>query len=381
MGRHESKHGTKTCPIGISLEKTEDRRPKTEVPFSASLKSVSRLRSSVFSNFTNMRILVTGADGMLGSNLVRELLNRGHQIKAFLLPKSPAKTIAGLDLEITYGNILEAQQLIDAAAGCDAIIHTAANTNIWPNRSEMVRKVNVDGTRNVIDAALHNKVKKMIYVGTANSFGFGSKADPGNENRPYQSAKYGLDYMDSKYEAQNIILDAVKNKSLQASIINPTFMWGPYDSKPGAGAMILAIYNRKVPAFASGGRNYIYVKDVVIAIANALTKGKNGECYIAGNHNMDYKEAFTRIASVVNVKPPALSLPGFVTKAYGWVGSAMGNITGKAPTVSYPMAQISSDHHYFSAAKAVRELGMPQTDIEVAIDECFQWLKENGYCN
>ncbi len=316
---------------------------------------------------------------MLGSNLVRELIQRDHQVRAFLLPNSPAKTLDGLDIEITYGNILDAQQLTEASVNCDAIIHTAANTNIWPNRSEIVRRVNVDGTRNVIEASLQNDIKKLVYVGTANSFGFGSKADPGNENKPYQSTKYGLDYMDSKYEAQQIILTAVKNNGLPASIINPTFMWGPYDSKPGAGAMILAIYNRKVPAFAPGGRNYIYVKDVVVAIANALTKGKNGECYIAGHHNMNYKEAFTKIASVVNVKPPAISIPGFVTKAYGWMGSTISNITGKAPIVSYSMAQISCDNHYFSAAKAVKELDMPQTDIEVAIKECFLWLKENGY--
>ncbi len=327
-----------------------------------------------------MRILVTGADGMLGSNLTRELLDRGHQVRAFLLPNSPAKTLAGLDIEITYGNILKQQQLIDAAKNCEAIIHTAANTSIWPNRSEIVCKVNIDGTRNVIEAALQNKVKRMIYVGTANSFGFGSKANPGNEKNSYQSAKYGLDYMDSKYKAQQIILDAVQKKDLPALIVNPTFMWGPYDSKPGAGAMILAIYNRKVPAFAPGGRNYIYVKDVVTAIANALTKGNTGECYIAGNQNMDYKEAFTKIASVVGVKPPAVSIPGFVTKTYGWIGSTLSKVTGKAPTVSYPMAQISCDNHYFSGAKAVRELDMPQTDIEVAIEECFNWLKENKYC-
>ncbi|MFT4664100.1 MAG: dihydroflavonol-4-reductase [Polaribacter sp.] len=327
-----------------------------------------------------MKILVTGADGMLGSNLVRELLNRGHKICAFLLPDSEAPTLQGLDIEFTYGNILDLNQLTFAAKGCDAVIHTAANTNIWPNRSEIVRKVNVDGTRNVVNAALAAKVKRMIYVGTANSFGFGSKESPGTEERPYKSAKYGLDYMDSKREAQELVLDAVKTKGLPAVIVNPTFMWGPYDSKPGAGAMILAIYQGKVPASAPGGRNYIYVKDVVIAIANALDKGTAGNCYIAGNENLNYTEAFNKIAKVVGVKPPTIRIPGFITKAYGRAMTSISAVTGKAPVVSYAMAQISCDDHYFSADKAIKELGMPQTDIEVAIKECFDWLKENGYC-
>lgn len=327
-----------------------------------------------------MKILVTGADGMLGSNLVRELLERGNQVCAFLLPESKAPTLQGLDIEFTYGNILDVDQLIFAAKGCDAIIHTAANTNIWPNRSDIVRRVNVEGTKNVVTAALATKVKKMVYVGTANSFGFGTKDSPGTEDRPYRSAKYGLDYMDSKYEAQQLVLEAVKKQGLPAVIVNPTFMWGPYDSKPGAGAMILAIYQKKVPASAPGGRNYIYVKDVVIAIANALEKGTEGHCYIAGNENLNYKEAFAKIAKVVGVKAPGIKIPGAVTKAYGWMGTSLSNLTGKPPTVSYAMAQISCDDHYFSADKAVKELGMPQTNIEVAIKECFTWLNENGYC-
>ncbi|MFK7808222.1 MAG: NAD-dependent epimerase/dehydratase family protein [Saprospiraceae bacterium] len=327
-----------------------------------------------------MKILVTGADGMLGSNLVRELLERGHSVCAFLLPDSNAPTLQGLDIEFTYGNILDVNQLTIAASGCDAIIHTAANTNIWPNRSDIVRKVNVEGTRNVISAALAAHIKKMVYVGTANSFGFGSKQTPGNEKQPYRSAKYGLDYMDSKYDAQQLVLNAVKDKNLPAVIVNPTFMWGPYDSKPGAGAMILAIYQGKIPVSAPGGRNYIYVKDVVVAIANALEKGTVGDCYIAGNENLNYKEAFDKIAKVVGVKPPGMKIPGFLTKAYGWAGTSISGLTGKPPTVSYAMAQISCDEHYFSAEKAVKELGMPQTNIEVAIQECFAWLKENGYC-
>jgi len=325
-------------------------------------------------------VMVTGADGLLGSNLVRELLSRNYNVRVLLLPNSPSTTLDGLDIERYTGNILQPDDIRQAMDGCDYLVHAAANTNIWPNRSEIVRKVNLQGTMHIAEAALATGIKRMVYIGTANSFGFGPKHDPGNETRPYESGKYGLDYQDSKYQAQQYLLEQVAEHKLPAIIINPTFMLGPYDSKPSAGAMILAIYQRKVPAFAPGGKNYIYVKDVATAIANALDgKGRIGECYIAGHQNLNFKEAFSKIAEITGVKPPAFSLPGGILKLYGRIGSLMGDITGKAPTVSYPMTQISCDEHYFSAEKAVNELDMPQTGMETAVQEAFTWFKENGY--
>ncbi len=326
------------------------------------------------------KVLVTGADGLLGSNLVRELLSRDYKVRVLLLPNSPSKTLDDLDIERYTGNILKVEDLENAMEGCTHLVHAAANTNIWPNRSEIVRRVNIDGTKNIAEAARKTGIQRMVYIGTANSFGFGSKDNPGDETRPYQSEKYGLDYQDSKYKAQQYLLDQFKTNKLPVLIINPTFMLGPYDSKPSAGAMVLAIQSRKVPAFAPGGKNYIYVKDVAIAIANALDgKGRLGECYIAGHQNLNFKEAFTKIATITGVKPPQFSLPGGILKLYGRIGSTIAAITGKAPTVSYPMAQISCDEHYFSGAKAVTELDMPQTGIDVAVKEAFEWFGDNGY--
>jgi dihydroflavonol-4-reductase len=328
-----------------------------------------------------MKILVTGADGLLGNNLVRELLSRKHEVNVLLLPNSDASSLDGLDIERFFGNILNPQDIENAIQSCDAVIHAAANTNIWPSRSEIIRKVNIEGTQNIIAASLKARIKRLIYIGTANSFGFGSKENPGNEQLPYQSAKYGLDYMDSKLEAQRIILKAVKEQGLPAITVNPTFMLGPYDTKPSAGALILAIYEQKVPGFAPGGRNYVSVKDAAIAIANGLTKGKIGESYIVGNTNLSYQEMFTLVAKIVNVKPPKIKIPSVFIKIYGLIGSAYGSLFKKAPTVSYPMAQISCDEHYFTAQKARDNLDLPQTDIKTAIKESFDWLKENGYCN
>lgn len=326
-----------------------------------------------------MKILVTGADGLLGSNLVRELLTRGHSIRALVQPGRQQKTLEGLSIEKFPGDLLQADQVIKAAEGCDAVIHCAASTSVWPIRSEIVNKVNIDGTKNIIQAVKQNKVQRMVYVGTANSFGFGSKENPGVEGNSYKSAGYGLDYMDSKYKAQQVILKEVKENSLPAVIVNPTFMFGPYDSAPSSGAMIVALYKGKVPGYTSGGRNYLCAKDAAVAIANALTKGRIGECYILGNQNMSYKEAFGKIAATIGVKPPSIAIPAVFAKLYGRIGSLIGNISGKAPAISFPLSRIACDEHYFSPAKAVKELELPQTPIETGIKECFEWLKENGY--
>lgn len=326
-----------------------------------------------------MKILVTGADGLLGSNLVRELLSRDHSIRAFVQPGRQQKTLEGLPIEKFSGNLLNEEEVIRAAEGCEAIIHCAASTAVWPTRSEIINKVNIDGTKNIIQAVYHNKIQRLIYVGTANSFGFGSKEQPGVEGNPYRSATYGLDYMDSKYRAMQVVLEEVKKNSLPAVIVNPTFMFGPYDSTPSSGAMIVALYKGRVPGYTKGGRNYLCAKDAAVAIANALTKGRVGECYILGNENLSYKEIFTRISSVIGVQAPSIAIPSVFAKLYGRMGSLMGRITGKAPAVSYPLARIANDYHYYSPAKARAELDLPQTPVETGIRESFDWLKENGY--
>jgi dihydroflavonol-4-reductase len=325
-----------------------------------------------------MKLFITGGDGFLGSNLVRELLSKGHELRIFVQPGRAVSTLDGLNLEKVEGDLLNFESIKAAAGEVDAIYHIAANTSIWPSRSKIVNDINIEGTRNIIRLAKELKVKKLIYVGTANTFSFGSKENPGREGTPYKGLQYGLDYMDSKYKAHQLVMEAVKD-GVPAVVVNPTFMLGAYDSGPSSGAMILAVHSQKLPGYAPGGRNFICVKDAAKGIANALEKGRVGESYIIGNENLSYKEAFGKMAAELGVKAPGLSFPKWVLLIYGMIGSFVSGITGKKPTVSYPMAKIACDGHYFSAEKAVRELELPQSPIEEGIREGFAWLKSNGY--
>ncbi|MBI3232824.1 MAG: NAD-dependent epimerase/dehydratase family protein [Bacteroidetes bacterium] len=213
-------------------------------------------------------------------------------------------------------------------------------------------------------------------MGTANSFGPGTKEHPGVETNAYSGDQYQTDYMDSKYEAYLAVKKAVKDKGLNAITVHPTFMIGPYDTKPSSGAMILAVYNGKVPGYTKGGRNYIYVKDVAEAAVNGLTMGQSGESYILGNENLSYKEAFSTIAKAVGVKAPSRYFPPALVLTYGKIGDWIYALTKILPTVSYPMARISCDEHYYSSAKAVKELNLKQTPIASILPQAFEWLKK-----
>ncbi|MBK8702509.1 MAG: NAD-dependent epimerase/dehydratase family protein [Saprospiraceae bacterium] len=324
-----------------------------------------------------MKIIITGADGFVGSNLVRELLSRGHSLIAFVEEGRPTPTLEGLPIEKSYGNLLDPAGLRRAMRGCDALIHVAAVITIWPYRSSIQQRVNIEGTRHAMEAALAEGLKRVVHVGTANSFGFGGKADPGDETRPYQCGKYGLDYMDTKYAAQQLVLSMVKEKGLPALVVNPAFMIGPFASPKGTGLIIEAVYRDKIKGYTRGGRCYVSVKDVCVAIANALEMGTVGECYILGNENLSYKEIFTAIAEVTGGKPPAGQLPGFLVKSYTWLATMWARLRGKQPLVSYPMGLMSLEEHYYSPAKARRELQLPQTPIKIAIQEAFDWMKQH----
>lgn len=329
--------------------------------------------------FRKMRVLVTGADGMLGSNIIEELVSRNYEISVFVLPNSPI-LIPNLFLNRIEGNILDLEGLMKAAEGHHAIIHVAALTDVWPYRSEMVRRVNIEGTKNVAAAAVSAGIHRLVVIGSASSCGIGSMENPGTEETVFVSNKYGLDYIDSKKIAQDFILKEAKENGLPALMVNPTFMFGAYDSKPGAGQVIAAIKNGEIPGYPSGGRNYIFAKDVAVAAVNALTMGRIGECYIAGNQNLNYKDALSLIAETIGAKAPRLKLPAFLMKSFGWANVEISKIFGITPAITYAVASISADEHYFSSEKAVRELGLPQTDLRIAIQECFDWMKKNGVC-
>jgi dihydroflavonol-4-reductase len=322
-----------------------------------------------------MKICVTGANGFLASNIIRELLAMDHDIIAFVKTGEDISTIKDLEISIKYGDILDYGSILEALDGCEALIHSAADTATFPTRSEIQYRVNVEGTLNVMNAVLEKRLSKVLHIGTANSFGFGTKEKPGDENTPFSCSGYRLGYIDTKYEAHLKVLELIRSKNLPAVILNPTFMLGPYCGKYGSAQMLLAVKNRKTPGYTKGGRNFVYVKDAAVAIVNALTMGEIGECYILGNENLTYREIFTRMANIAGVKPPGLYIPGFAAKSFGFILETAAKLFRFKPSLTYRQAVVSQDLNFYSSEKAVRELKLPQTFVDVAIKEAYDWLE------
>lgn len=326
-----------------------------------------------------MTVLLTGASGFLGGHLARVLLERGYDVRAFVRPGSDRRVLSGLPVEMLEGDLLDKTILNKAVRGCSYLIHAGADTQVNPARSERVRRTNIDGTQNVLEAAAGANLARLVYIGTANVFGFGTKERPGDETRPYQGYQYGLDYMDSKWEATQFVLHTCQTWHLPVVLVHPTFMLGPNDPKPTSNAMVLAIRRRQLPGYPPGGKNYVHVRDVAVATVNALTQGRPGESYILGNENLNYRDAFTLIADVVGVPPPRWPIPAPVAHLAGWLSSWKSHLTGKTPLVNTAMTRVACDGHYFTAEKARHELSLPQTPIRTAIQEAYDWFRQNGY--
>ncbi|GAB2595066.1 NAD-dependent epimerase/dehydratase family protein [Spirosoma areae] len=324
-------------------------------------------------------VLLTGANGFLGYHLVRELLQRQYAVRALVRPGNSGNRLTDLPVERYEGDVRQAGTLARAADGCQAIIHAAALAQVNPARNREVWAVNQTGTENVLQAARHAGVQRLIYVGTANVFGFGTRENPGDETRPFAGGRYGLDYIDSKRAATQSVEKAIHDWGLPAITVHPTFMLGAFDTRPTSGAMLLELYRGRVVGYPAGGKNYVHVRDVAVATVNALSQGRIGEAYILGNQNLSYQEAFTLMADVMQVAPPRWAIPPGIAQLYGYGCDAWANLTGRPTRLNAAMVAVANDGHYFSARKAIAKLALPQTPVVQAIREAFEWFRQNKY--
>ena len=325
-------------------------------------------------------VLVTGANGFLGRHLVAELRRRGQPVRALLRSGTPAPFDAA-DTNISYrwADLITPGALDGAAEGCVAIIHAAALARVNPARDPALWAANVGGTEAVLREARRAGVGRLVYVGTANVFGFGTRENPGDETRPYAGQRYGLDYMDSKRTATNLVLAAVAREQLPAVLVHPTFMLGPDDAKPTSNALLLELYRRRLPGYPPGGKNYVHVRDVATATVNALRMGRVGESYILGHENLSYREAFARLARVLGVAAPRWPIPAGLARLYGGLCDVKARLTGRPAQLNAAMVAVANDSHYFTAQKARAELALPQTSIDQAAAEALAWFQANNY--
>ena len=317
----------------------------------------------------------------MGSNLIRQLPQENFETKVFVRENSNLLSLANTSTEIFKGNLLNPRDLRKALIGCQVVVHAAANTAQWPSAYEHYKKVNIEATRLLIEESLKNGVELFIFVSSANSFGPGTKAMPGDETSPFTDAQYQSGYMRSKYESQQLVLDFAKKHQFPAIVVNPTFMLGGYDTKPSSGQMLLMAQGKQIMPSPPGGKNFIHVKDAAIGIVRAIQKGNPGECYLLANENLTYHEFFSKMKNVCGFPKQLISLPKQLILTAGQAGSFYEKITGKPAKLNKTNARLLITNNYYSSEKAIRELQLPQTPVEQAIEDALEWFARHDYFN
>lgn len=323
-----------------------------------------------------MRILITGATGFLGNNLARALTQQGHEIVVTLRHSSNRATLDGLKYESVLVDLNEPNDISMALSDVDLVIHTAAQIQLGWSKLEACRKVNVAATARIAEAARRRGIR-MIHVSSVDALGVATETEPGDEtqlNPPWPACTYVI----TKRESESAVILEVSN-GLDAVIVNPGFMVGPYDWRPSSGEMMLAIAGQSIPFAPAGGCSVVDVRDVVDGIISAIEHGQTGERYILGGQNMSYLELWTMMANVVERRPPRRRLPPRIAKVVGHVGDLIGKFTREEPTINSAAIQMGQMFHYYHSDKAKQKLGYKIGSVEDALRDAWDWFKLNGY--
>ena len=326
-----------------------------------------------------MKTLVTGATGFLGSAIVRELLRDGRDVRILARPDADMGNVDGLGLETVRGDLLDGDSLKSAIKGCDVVYHAAAYYSFWDKNKSLIFDINVGGTRSLLQAALELGVKKVVYTSTVGCIGLRPDGSPADEDTPHDPATLCNDYKLSKFQAEQVAKEYPAN-GLPVVIVNPSTPIGPRDIKPTpTGKIVLDFLNRKTPAFIDTGLNLIDVRDCARGHILAEEKGSVGERYILGNQNLSLREIYQLLEKITGLRAPTVKMPYWVAYSAGWACEMVADyITGKPPAVPLGGVKMAKYLMYFDAAKAVRELGLPQRSVENALADAVQWFRERN---
>lgn len=322
-----------------------------------------------------MKLLITGANGLLATNTIKHFLELGHEVKGLLRSKEKFVLPAHHNLELVQGDITDISAVENAVKNCDAVVHIAALTAPDLPNYNSYYKVNVAGSENLVKAAIKYQLKKFIYVSSANTTGFGTLANPGTETTPLKPPFTESLYAKSKLQAQQKLFSYAHK--IDIVTVNPTFMLGPYDGKPSSGEIILMGYRKKLIFYPPGGKNFVDVRDAARGINAALKKGKTREAYLLAGENLSYQEFFKKLVQRSETKSLLIKVPKPLLLIAGYAGDFLQKLNIKT-SVSSANMKILCVKNYYSAKKAEEELDVQFHPIDKAIDDAIVWFQENG---
>jgi hopanoid-associated sugar epimerase len=325
-----------------------------------------------------MRAFVTGGTGFIGSHVVRSLLQSEYQVTALVRPSSNLGNLQGLAVDIVKGD-LNNPNIWEQMRGCNYLFHVAAHYSLWQKDRKLLYFDNIEGTRNILAAAQKAGIKRTVYTSSVAAIGVGKSGEIVDETYQSPVEKLVGDYKKSKFLAEQVAMEAAK-KGQDIVIVNPSSPIGALDIKPTpTGDIILRFLRRQMPAYVDTGLNFIDVRDVAWGHLLALEKGRSGDRYILGNQNLSLKQLLEQLSQITNLPAPQISVPSWIPLTVAWIDEKILSPLGKTPTVPIDGVRMAQQPMYYDASKAIRELGLPQSPLNIALKDAVDWFMSNGY--
>jgi dihydroflavonol-4-reductase len=349
------------------------------------------------------RVLVTGATGFIGGHVAGELLRRGYQVRALVREKSDPGRLPNLGAEIVCGDVLDTAAVERAVAGCDAVLHLAADFRLWAPDEQVIYRTNVVGTRQVLAAALAAGVSRAVYTSTA-AILTPPTADPPSTPSPDQDPLQGDEpaqtqaaatdgephladladlsgpYDRSKWQAEQEARRLARD-GLPLVIVYPTVPVGPGDRRPTpTGKLIVDRVRGRLPFYVRLPLNVAAVEDIAVGHILALEQGRTGEGYILGARNLTLRDLLVMVDQIAGRRPFRIQVPiGLAKLAALFDEGIFSRLTGQPPQVSLASVRTARRRLWCDSSKAIRELRLPQTPIESALERAVAWFREHGY--
>lgn len=321
--------------------------------------------------------LITGGAGHLGNVLVRELLERGEGVRVLVLPGEDIQSLDGLDIDVVDGNVLDRESLRAAMQDVSVVFHLASLVSITEDGSNLLEKVNVDGTQNVIDVAKEMGVKQLIYTSSIHALERVPEGVPIDESLAFDPMNPAGPYDRTKAQA-SLLVQAANEDGLDTRIVCPTGVVGPFDYKRSEmGELILSWMHRGLHFMINGAFDFVDVRDVALGQILARDKGKRGETYILGGERIELPWLHQVIQKVTGRKSPMITFPLPIAMIVAPMAEFFYKITKTKPRITRYSIETIVSNSAISSDKAKQELGYTPRSMLQTVTDTVQWWIEN----
>ena len=327
-----------------------------------------------------MRTFVTGGTGFIGGAVVRRLLEAGHEVKVLVRPRADTRQLDGLPVERMKGDLRDRESLRRGMAGCQWVFHVGALYSYWGYRWKDFYETNVEGTRQMLEAARDQGAERVVYTSSVAALGVREDGCPATEDTPATLADRIGPYQRSKFLAEAVARDFAR-RDLPVIIVNPSSPVGIGDHKPTpTGQIVVDFLNGRIFGYVDAGLNIVDVEDVAAGHLLAAERGQAGERYILGGENLRLKQILDLLADISGRPQVRLRIPHWVAQCWAYVDVTMARLNPRRVPVATPdKVRLSRRYEFFDPGRAVRALGLPQTPARRALRKAVEWYRSHGY--